>query len=624
MSLTRVQDVFVEDIYKRKQPKRHFMYSIRVHWEDGATTPIYRDYNLLLEFQERLLESDEFQQTQSQEEILSILLKGEKGKFLFRGESQKKALERKPAVEEFLKAVIRLPPVISESAAVMSFFRPFLEDLKAFECEQEEQHYSVRRRGTRRKHVYHISEPIMVEQYVAVADYTKREDSDISLKAGHVVDVIEKSDHGWWFVDLDGEVGWAPASYLEPRDGSVDDQVLEVFEKGKEETYITLVPYEPQFEDEVKLEMGVIVEVSQKNLNGWWFVQIGKTEGWVPSRNLREAVTSHHNRREKRKDAARLLLRDYSTKITGRRKTWIPHKKKKKTTKRNIPVDITKHAEARYPTKSSNVKPEFLQLSRKKDTGRGRPRQEQGVSGFSAVNEGGDTSGERISNRESGIHGSAIKDALTVVEKEIQDLPTVSGETSAKEYSNLPLASAPDDDTHATCKANNGDKSRQSKSDTNEDKEIGNTTGDDGEENKSEDCAEKVPKALNRKRFLAMGSYKKEDLGEVNLHRNVEVEVLKRQSDRGWWLVRTDSSSVGWAPSNFLERVNSVEKNVHETSGQQSNEEIDVNEVTASRDPNSGTVFQVARGKDLEGTVLSDIREGEEMNTCPEADKTKL
>jgi len=207
---------------------------------------------------------------------------------------------------------------------------------------------------------------------------------------------------------------------------------------------------------------------------------------------------------------------------------------------------------------------------------------------------------------------------LTVVDEEIQDLPTVSGETSTEECNNLPLASAPDDDTHATCQANNGDKSSQSKSDTNGDKEIGNTTGDDGEENKSEDCAEKVPKVLNRQRFLAMGSYKKEDLGEVNLHRNVEVEVLK-ESDRGWWLVRTDSSSVGWAPSNFLERVNSVEKNAHETSGQQSNEEIDVNEVTTSRDPNSGTVFQVARAK-----VLSDIREGEETNTCPEADMTKL
>ena len=46
-----------------------------------------------------------------------------------------------------------------------------------------------------------------------------------------------------------------------------------VFQLFSEETYITLVPYEPQFEDEVKLEMGVIVEVAQKNLNGWWFVR---------------------------------------------------------------------------------------------------------------------------------------------------------------------------------------------------------------------------------------------------------------------------------------------------------------------------------------------------------------
>lgn len=36
----------------------------------------------------------------------------------------------------------------------------------------------------------------MVEQYVAVADYTKREKSDIGLKTGHVVDVIEKCEHG--------------------------------------------------------------------------------------------------------------------------------------------------------------------------------------------------------------------------------------------------------------------------------------------------------------------------------------------------------------------------------------------------------------------------------------------
>ena len=35
-----------------------------------------------------------------------------------------------------------------------------------------------------------------MEQYLVIADYIKREDNDISLKAGNVVDLIEKNEHG--------------------------------------------------------------------------------------------------------------------------------------------------------------------------------------------------------------------------------------------------------------------------------------------------------------------------------------------------------------------------------------------------------------------------------------------
>lgn len=31
---------------------------------------------------------------------------------------------------------------------------------------------------------------------MAISDYTKREESDITLKAGNVVEVIEKNEHG--------------------------------------------------------------------------------------------------------------------------------------------------------------------------------------------------------------------------------------------------------------------------------------------------------------------------------------------------------------------------------------------------------------------------------------------
>lgn len=36
---------------------------------------------------------------------------------------------------------------------------------------------------------------------------------------------------------------------------------------------MTLQPYTSQGKDEVSFEKGVIVEVIQKNLEGWWFIR---------------------------------------------------------------------------------------------------------------------------------------------------------------------------------------------------------------------------------------------------------------------------------------------------------------------------------------------------------------
>lgn len=40
-----------------------------------------------------------------------------------------------------------------------------------------------------------------------------------------------------------------------------------------EEKYITVQPYSSQGKDEIAFEKGVIVEVIQKNLEGWWFIR---------------------------------------------------------------------------------------------------------------------------------------------------------------------------------------------------------------------------------------------------------------------------------------------------------------------------------------------------------------
>lgn len=40
------------------------------------------------------------------------------------------------------------------------------------------------------------ADPMVLEQYVVVADYQKQESSEISLCAGQVVDIIEKNESG--------------------------------------------------------------------------------------------------------------------------------------------------------------------------------------------------------------------------------------------------------------------------------------------------------------------------------------------------------------------------------------------------------------------------------------------
>ncbi|XP_070833806.1 SH3 and PX domain-containing protein 2A isoform X3 [Chaetodon trifascialis] len=132
------------------------------------------------------------------------------------------------------------------------------------------------------------SDPMLLEQYVVVASYEKQEPAEISLQAGEVVDVIEKSESGWWFVSTAEEQGWVPATYLNSHSGTRDDLELGASKAGEEEKYVTVQPYTSQGKDEIAFEKGVIVEVIQKNLEGWWFIRYQDKEGWAPASYLKK------------------------------------------------------------------------------------------------------------------------------------------------------------------------------------------------------------------------------------------------------------------------------------------------------------------------------------------------
>lgn len=69
---------------------------------------------------------------------------------------------------------------------------------------------------------------MVLERYVAVADYEKQKKNECSLTAGQMVEVIDKNQNGWWFVSLDNfNEGWVPATYLDPLYGTEEAQVEE-------------------------------------------------------------------------------------------------------------------------------------------------------------------------------------------------------------------------------------------------------------------------------------------------------------------------------------------------------------------------------------------------------------
>uniref|UniRef100_A0A3P9N3N8 SH3 and PX domain-containing protein 2A n=1 Tax=Poecilia reticulata TaxID=8081 RepID=A0A3P9N3N8_POERE len=216
------------------------------------------------------------------------------GKILFRRSHVRDvAMKRLRFIDDYCRALVRLPPHISQSEEVLHFFETKAEDINPPVEDYGSKRKSVWMYGftdSPRKEASGIdsSEPMVLEQYVAVANYERQENSEINLKAGETVDVIEKSESGWWFVSTSEQQGWVPATYLDSQNGTRDDSDLATSRTGEEEKYLTIQPYTSQGADEVSFEKGVTVEVIQKNLEGWWYIRYLGKEGWAPASYLKK------------------------------------------------------------------------------------------------------------------------------------------------------------------------------------------------------------------------------------------------------------------------------------------------------------------------------------------------
>nr|XP_014343797.1 PREDICTED: SH3 and PX domain-containing protein 2A isoform X2 [Latimeria chalumnae] len=322
MSSCRAADLPLLPSCRCRRWKRPQVYIIDVSWSDSTSQVIYRRYSKFFDLQMQIL--DQFPIEGGQKDPKQRIIPFLPGKILFRRSHVRDvAMKRLKPIDEYCRALVRLPPYISQCDAVMRFFEARPEDLNP----PKEDYGTSKRKSV---WMYSLSqspkkdatgadansEPMVLEQYVVVANYEKQENSEISLQAGEVVDVIEKNESGWWFVSTAEEQGWVPATYLESQNGTRDDsdirtsKIGEVTKRRKahlrrldrrwtlggivnrqqsqEEKYVTVQPYSSQGKDEIGFEKGVTVEVIQKNLEGWWYIRHQGKEGWAPASYLKK------------------------------------------------------------------------------------------------------------------------------------------------------------------------------------------------------------------------------------------------------------------------------------------------------------------------------------------------
>ncbi|XP_053167849.1 SH3 and PX domain-containing protein 2A isoform X2 [Hemicordylus capensis] len=302
-----VLDANVVDVEKRRNPSKHYVYIIKVTWSDSTCQTIYRRYSKFFDLQMQLL--DKFPIEGGQKDPKQRIIPFLPGKILFRrSHIRDVAVKRLKPIDEYCRALVRLPPHISQCDEVFRFFESRPEDVNP---PKEDYGSSKRKSGADAS-----SEPMILEQYVVVSNYEKQENSEISLQAGEIVDVIEKNESGWWFVSTSEEQGWVPATYLESQSGIRDDSEINMSKGGevskrrkahlrrldrrwtlggmvnrqqsREEKYVTIQPYTSQGKDEIGFEKGVTVEVIQKNLEGWWYIRYLGKEGWAPASYLKK------------------------------------------------------------------------------------------------------------------------------------------------------------------------------------------------------------------------------------------------------------------------------------------------------------------------------------------------
>ena len=116
-----VKTAAVVGIQEGALSRRKFMFQIDLEWSDGNKTTSFRCYSDFFDLQCGLLSSfpREGGLEKGHERTLPFL----PGKKLFSRSTRQLAEQRRPDIDDYVQKLIALPPHVSRSDAVLSFFR---------------------------------------------------------------------------------------------------------------------------------------------------------------------------------------------------------------------------------------------------------------------------------------------------------------------------------------------------------------------------------------------------------------------------------------------------------------------------------------------------------------------
>ncbi|XP_026371734.1 neutrophil cytosol factor 1 [Ursus arctos] len=281
MGDTFIRHIALLGFEKRFVPSQHYVYMFLVKWQDLSEKVVYRRFTEIYEFHKMLKEMFPIEagDINPQNRIIPHL----PAPRWYDG--QRAAENRQGTLTEYCNALMSLPVKISRCPHLLNFFKVRPDDLKLPTDSQvkKPETYLVPKDNS----LTDITGPIILQTYRAIADFEKSSGSQMALATGDVVEVVEKSESGWWFCQMKTKRGWVPASYLEPLDSPDEAEDPEPNYEG--EPYVTIRAYTAEMEDEVSLQEGEAIEVIHKLLDGWWVIRKDDITGYFPSMYLQKS-----------------------------------------------------------------------------------------------------------------------------------------------------------------------------------------------------------------------------------------------------------------------------------------------------------------------------------------------